>query len=236
MRTAFLENAGVARFPASTRRTRAERRCHSATRRSVGSAECSGLVVIPYAFGMIPAGDGAEAHEVEVGILGDQRIEGPFDQADPSRKGVFPLKQLQSPADAAIAVPVEHGRHVGVEKRLARAPSGNRQSESNQFAILKCAEDLPSRLRGDDKQRDGNDIDVGRLPDRALDSEAGFEIPRFRGRLEPESRSNFQARDCCLQDTVPPAAAISFFTPCLRIEVLDACFSSLPQYFEFFLI
>ncbi len=124
----------------------------------------------------VPAGDGSQAHEVDVGILGDQRIKGPFDQADTTHESVFPLKQLQSPADTAIAVTVEDCRHVRVEERFAGTPSRNRQRKSNQPIAFKSPEDLPSRLRGDNKQRDGNDIDIGRLPNRSLDLEASLKF------------------------------------------------------------
>src|ERR1700693_4913348 len=102
--------------------------------------------------GQIPAGDGSEAHQIKVSILHDQRVERPLDQANPSRQGIFPLKNLQSPADTAIAILVKYGCHVGVKKWLAPAPPGNRQGESDEFGIVKCAEDLPSCFRRDDEK------------------------------------------------------------------------------------
>ena len=39
----------------------------------------------------ISPGDRAQPHEIEIGILCYQRIEGPLDAADSTREGVFPL-------------------------------------------------------------------------------------------------------------------------------------------------
>src|SRR5258708_7931365 len=73
----------------------------------------------------ISPGDRAQTHEVEIGVLCNQWVEGPLDEGDSAGESVFPLIKLQSTADAAVPMLIQYGRHVGMEKRLAVAPAGN---------------------------------------------------------------------------------------------------------------
>jgi hypothetical protein len=63
-----------------------------------------------------------------------------------------------------------------MKKRLAGAPTGYGQGESNKIRAVKGAKDLPSCLRRDDKQGDGNDVNIRGFPDFSFDANAGFEF------------------------------------------------------------
>src|ERR1700726_2558819 len=89
----------------------------------------------------VAAGYGTELHEIEVGILGDKRIEGPFDQRDAAGKSVLALKELEPATNGAVAESVENGGHVRVQEGLAGAPSGDGHGEAHQFAAAEGAED-----------------------------------------------------------------------------------------------
>src|SRR6202051_194023 len=74
-----------------------------------------------------------QAREIEIGILCHQGIESPLDEGDSAGQGVFPLIKLQPTAYPAIPVTVEDGCHMRMQKRFARAPSCDRQSESDKL-------------------------------------------------------------------------------------------------------
>jgi hypothetical protein len=90
----------------------------------------------------IPARYSAQAHEIEIGIFGYERIERPFDEADSARQGLFSLKQFQEPPDAAVPVRFQDGCHVRMQEGLASTPPGDGQCKSHQISAMKGAENL----------------------------------------------------------------------------------------------
>src|SRR5580765_6452514 len=78
--------------------------------------------------GDVSPSDGPEAHEIEIGILGYQRIESPLDEIDASCQCVCSLIELQPATDAGIAVRRQDGGHMGMEERFSCAPAADRQS------------------------------------------------------------------------------------------------------------
>ena len=74
-----LEHPGRAQMPFRDEAVRGKRAMQRAGRNSIG-------------VGQVTPGNRAQTHEIEVGILCNKRIEGPLDEADPARQGVFPLK------------------------------------------------------------------------------------------------------------------------------------------------
>src|SRR5262249_2699276 len=58
---------------------------------------------------------GTETVQVEVGISRFKRVKCPFDQANRSTERFFPLKKLEHPANAAVAVFGQNARHVRVQ-------------------------------------------------------------------------------------------------------------------------
>src|SRR5882762_839417 len=97
--------------------------------------------------GDVSPGYGAQAHEIEIGVLCNQRIECPLDQENPASQGVGALKEFQLAAYAAVAMRVLHCRHVGVEESGAIAPSCDGHCEPNQIVSMESTENLPSRDR-----------------------------------------------------------------------------------------
>ena len=117
---------------------------------------------------------------------------------------------------------------------LRVAPSCNRQCESDQFASLKRAEDLPSCLRGDDKQRDGDDINVSGFPDCAFDADAGFEFLDSVAMPDQDSVASFRAWLLRSAGSLLLGDAISCRHFLAADRRLGARFCSLPQDFQFF--
>ncbi len=96
--------------------------------------------------------NGAQTREIEVGILCNQRIEGPLDEGNPAGQGV-------SPPDIASIGGRRRGldgrarryRHVRVQEGFSGSPAGDGHCESHETVAVKCAEYLPSSFRGNDK-------------------------------------------------------------------------------------
>src|SRR6266403_98461 len=126
--------------------------------------------------GDVSPGYGTQANEIEIGVLCNQRIECPLDQEHPASQGVGALKELPLAAYAAVAMRSADRRHVGVEERLAIAPSCDGHGETYEMLSVKRAENLPSRFGGNHEQRDRNNVNVGGLPDFTLQADTSFKF------------------------------------------------------------
>jgi hypothetical protein len=79
-------------------------------------------------------------------------------------------------AYAMVAMRVTHRRHVGVEERLAMAPSCDGHGETYELTSVKRAENLPSRFGGYHEQRNRDNVKVGGVPDFSLEADTGFKF------------------------------------------------------------
>ena len=104
----------------------------------------------PVKIGDVTAGNGAKAIYVEMCVLGFEWVEGPLDEAEATPESIVPLKQFQLAADAAIAVGREDGGHVRVEIRSVIVQTDEGFRKSDHGVAIKCPEDLPSGMVGDD--------------------------------------------------------------------------------------
>src|SRR6266404_2561894 len=86
--------------------------------------------------GDVSPGYGTQAHEIKIGVLCNQRVECPLDKENPARQGIGPLKEFQLAAYAAVSMRSADRRHVGVEERLAIAPSCDGHGEPNQIVSM----------------------------------------------------------------------------------------------------
>ena len=206
MRTnSLLRDFEGGRLSASARRTRGERKRHSATSRSVGKRPCSGLVVTPYILGM-KRRTMAPRRKLKWDL---QRIEGPFNQIDAPPKGLLTLEELQLAPSAPIAVRPQNRGHMGVQKGLSAAHARNRQGKADHAIAGECAHHLPAGLGGDDEERKGNDINIGRSPDRALDLDAGGEFREAGAAADRNLQRFFFGRFAALRNRCHGVSAFS---------------------------
>src|SRR5258708_39585087 len=77
-----------------------------------------------------------------MGVADLQRVEGPFHQIEAPGYGVVALGELETAADAGVAVLGQNGQHVRVEVRLAVAIARQRHGETNQVITGKRSYDL----------------------------------------------------------------------------------------------
>jgi len=126
--------------------------------------------------GNVAARDGAESVEIEVGVFGFERVEGPLDEADVAPKGVFALHEFELAADAAIAVRWQDSGHVGVEVRCAVVEADVGFGETDHGVVFKGAEDLAAGVVGDDVGHVGFGVEFGVGPDFAGDLDAAVEV------------------------------------------------------------
>ena len=118
------------------------------------------------------AGDGAETHEIEVGVFQFERIEGPFDQANLAFQRVVALEKFQAASDALILVFGQHGGHVGMQKWFGCARADQGEREADHFIAVEGTEDLAAGVMRYDKDGRG-DGDLF-APDMKLQADAGF--------------------------------------------------------------
>jgi hypothetical protein len=63
-----------------------------------------------------------------------------------------------------------------MKEGLASTPAGDGQSKSHEISAMEGAENLPSGLRGDDKQGNWNYVYIRGLPNCPFDTDAGLEF------------------------------------------------------------
>ena len=71
----------------------------------------------PVAIGNVAADDHAEARDVEVAVFGFERIECPFDEREAAIERVLALEEFEAAANAVIAVAIEYGCEMRMQKR-----------------------------------------------------------------------------------------------------------------------
>ena len=78
------------------------------------------------------ADDCAQPRDIERGILDLQGIKRPFHAVNPPGQCLFPLKELQPPADALLAILGADRKHVRVQVRLTFRHAGKRMRKPRQ--------------------------------------------------------------------------------------------------------
>jgi len=101
--------------------------------------------------GDVSTDEGTETIEVEVGVAGFERVEGPFDQANVAGEGLFALEEFDGAADFTVTVFGEDAGHVGVEIRNFFANADEGHGEADHDGAVEGAEDLAAGLVGDDE-------------------------------------------------------------------------------------
>ena len=101
----------------------------------------------------VSAHDGAEAFEVEEGVLEFERIEGPFDEIHTSALGIEALLELQSTTETSVAPGGKDAKHVAVEIRFAaRFQAGDAKAKGDHTVVIEGSEDLAADLPGDNEE------------------------------------------------------------------------------------
>jgi len=126
--------------------------------------------------GDVAAGDGAKTVDVEVGVLGFQRIEGPLDEMDTSTKGVFPLGEFELAANVAITMARKDGGHVGVEIRGVIVESDESLGETDHFVVFESAKNLAAGVIGNDVGDVRFGVEFGVGPDGSGDLDATVKV------------------------------------------------------------
>ena len=124
----------------------------------------------------ILAGNGAEAIDVEVGVLGFERIEGPFDETDVAPESVFTLSQFEMTADAAIAMGRKHTGHVRVEVGRGAVEADVSLGEAHQKVTVVGAENLATSMIGDNEGDVRLGVEFRVTPDFAGDLHAALKV------------------------------------------------------------
>jgi hypothetical protein len=126
--------------------------------------------------GDIAAGDGAETIDVEVGVFGFERVEGPLDETKAAAKGVFALRELELTTDAAIAVGRKDGGHVGVEIGGVIVEADEGFGKADHLIAVEGAEDLAAGVVGNDVSDVRLGVKFGVGPNFAGDLDAAVEL------------------------------------------------------------
>src|SRR5215472_10889093 len=116
--------------------------------------------------------DGPETHQVQMGILDLERIEGPLHQVKASLQRVIALSQLHAAPQSVIAPGILHRQHVGVQVSATGTRPGNRESKTDQIRAVESSNDLTADLLADDKEPQGNQVHVVETPYLFLQSDA----------------------------------------------------------------
>src|SRR5712692_460186 len=124
----------------------------------------------------VPSHNRAQALQIEVGVFQLQRVEGPFHKLHATLEGVLPLEELQLPPDAAIAMRLQHGRHVRMQvwSGVAHPRQGHR--EPDQLPARERPQHLPASLRRDHKQRQWHAVNIRPTPNAPLQLEAPLKL------------------------------------------------------------
>src|SRR5215467_3245433 len=126
----------------------------------------------------IAPGNRAQPVQIEVRIAHLKRIERPLDQTDPAAQGLFPLKELEHSADAAVAIPSNHTGHVGVQIHGAFPQTGHGERKAHQTVTVKRAQYLPAGVLGHHKNRVRHDFQISFAPNLALQGHASAKLSK----------------------------------------------------------
>lgn len=99
----------------------------------------------------VMTGDGAETIDVEVGVFGFERIEGPLNEANVTAESVIALSEFELTADAAVAVRRKNSGHMGVEKNGVVADRDKSLGETDHEVTIEGPQDLAAGMVRDDK-------------------------------------------------------------------------------------
>lgn len=124
----------------------------------------------------VSADDGAELRDVEVCVAERERVEGPLDDRNILLECIFPLPEFDREADSAILVLREYADDMGVEKGHIAAAARECESEADDVATGKCAEDVATGLVGNGEQGGGDDVFIRVIPHGTLDRLALAEV------------------------------------------------------------
>src|SRR5712692_365578 len=124
----------------------------------------------------VPSHNRAQALQIEVGVFQLQRVEGPFHKLHATLEGVLPLEELQLPPDAAIAMRLQHGRHVRMQIWSGVAHPGQGHREPDQLPARERPQHLPASLRRDDEQRQWHAVNIRPTPNAPLQLEAALKL------------------------------------------------------------
>jgi len=124
----------------------------------------------------VAAGNGAEPVDVEVRVLGFERIESPLDQSNIAAERVVALRELQLAADAAVAMGGENGKHVRVEVGGALVETDEGLGEADEAIAIEGAQHLATGVVRDDECNVGLGFELGIAPHPASDFDAAAEV------------------------------------------------------------
>jgi hypothetical protein len=120
-----------------------------------------------------------------MGVLCFERIESPLDQANVAAQSIFPLRELELAANVAVAVRKKNGGHMGMQVDGVAADSNKGFGESDHPFTIEGAEDLATRVMGDDEGDVGLGFEFGVTPDFTGDFDAA---PEFVERMQGADR------------------------------------------------
>src|SRR6267143_4316899 len=106
-------------------------------------ARCRGTIQIH----IIPSYDRAQFLDVEVSILGLERLEGPLNHVNTTLQCMDPLRLLEVEANAGVPVIRCDRQHLRVPVGHAVANSRHRIEKSDEAIRIKCTEDQSSDVR-----------------------------------------------------------------------------------------
>src|SRR5262249_8707411 len=127
----------------------------------------------------VAPGNRPQPNQVQVRVLDLQRIEGPFDEFETFRDGIFALGQLKPAAQAVIAPAIAHSQHVRMQVSVASASAGNGKNEAYELVIplaVESADDLAADLLAYYEHAQRHQVDIVEIPHFPLQRNAGLEL------------------------------------------------------------
>jgi hypothetical protein len=126
--------------------------------------------------GDVIATDGAEPIEIEMSVLGFERIKSPFDEANAATEGVFALKELEETAHTAVTMGGEDTGHMRMEIRSALVEADESLGEADKSVSIESSENLAPGMMCDDEGNVGFCVQFAVTPDFTgdLDTELEF--------------------------------------------------------------
>ena len=158
----------------------------------------------------VARGGGTEAAEVEVGVAGLERVEGPGDDRDADRAGVVALDLLHPAAEPLPLVARDEAGQLRVEAPAAAGPAEEREREPDGLAVRQeRAQGQAAVVLRTDHRGDGHDVAVVREPPRpALGVLEGDEVGGRLGRSDRDRGVGHRsARSKAFGDRVPGVEA-----------------------------
>ena len=117
----------------------------------------------------VGGGAGAQAVQVQGGVLDQQRVVGPGHEADAVVQAVAPLEELQAHRQPPALRFGHHRQHVRVEAGLPQAQAGQAAHESQHLFSFEGSRHHAAHVGGGDEIGDGRQVAVGPAPGPARD-------------------------------------------------------------------